>query len=212
MPGGGPRALHIDDHERHFGHGGQAEQLDHQGKARPAGRSHGLEPTAAGADHGADRRDLVLQLHHRSAERRQVPSQPFHDLRGRRDGVAAEIAQARRDGTKARGLGAREDHPCHTVIARGKLRGGVRDVLFVDQPHADPEGLEVRRHDVRALGLPAVADESLGDPLVQVDQARERPEHDDVLGDLVPDLAHREVLAGHADCAKGQIARHVKSR
>ena len=65
--GGRARALHVEDHRRHLGVVGQADELVHQ---RDAGTRGGCERAGtgpAGADHHADGGELVLRLEDRVA-------------------------------------------------------------------------------------------------------------------------------------------------
>ena len=58
-------ALDVEDHAGHFRVIRQAGELPHQRDARARGRRHRARARPAGADHHADRRDLVLGLDHR---------------------------------------------------------------------------------------------------------------------------------------------------
>ena len=57
-----PAALHVDDHRRHLGEGGEADELGHQRDARARRAGEGARAVPAGADHDADRGELVLGL------------------------------------------------------------------------------------------------------------------------------------------------------
>ena len=65
--GRGPAALDVEHHRRNFGEIGEAEKLLHQRDARPGRRGEGAGAVPAGADHHADRGDLVLGLNDRVA-------------------------------------------------------------------------------------------------------------------------------------------------
>ena len=60
-----PAALHVEDDHGDLGEIGEAEELLHQRDAGAGGRGEGARAVPAGADHHADRRDLVLRLHDR---------------------------------------------------------------------------------------------------------------------------------------------------
>src|SRR3546814_13357518 len=58
-------ALRIDDDERQFGHDREAHRLALQGDARTRRAGHAERSAIAGADRGADRRNLILCLESR---------------------------------------------------------------------------------------------------------------------------------------------------
>ena len=56
-------ALHVEDHRRDFGEIGEPEEFLHQRDAGAGGRGEGARAVPGGADHHADRGELVLGLH-----------------------------------------------------------------------------------------------------------------------------------------------------
>ena len=62
MPVEGPDALHVDDDRGDLGVVGEADELVHQRDARARGRGEGARAVPGGADHHADRGELVLGL------------------------------------------------------------------------------------------------------------------------------------------------------
>ena len=55
-------ALHVEDHRRDLGEVGEADELLHQRDAGAGGGGEGARAVPAGADHDADRGELVLGL------------------------------------------------------------------------------------------------------------------------------------------------------
>ena len=86
----GAAALHVDDDDGNLRHRGQAEHLDHQGKARAGGRRHRLDAGKGRSDDGADRRELVLGLEEGAAGAGHPLGEEVQDLGGGRDRVARE--------------------------------------------------------------------------------------------------------------------------
>ena len=125
QPGGGTDALDVPHHGGDLGVVAVAREFRHQREPRARGRGHGARAGPAGAQHHADRRDLVLGLDHRVgglAALRVAPvllqeaDQRLDQARGRRDRVPrhdrdpAEHRAHRRRGVAvdqdlARGLG-----------------------------------------------------------------------------------------------------------
>jgi len=62
MPVDGPPALNVEQHHRDFGVVGQAQELGHQGHARPAGGGKRPRAVPGRADHHADGGQFVLRL------------------------------------------------------------------------------------------------------------------------------------------------------
>ncbi len=60
--GGRAAALHVEDHRRDLGEIAEADEFLHQRDAGPRGRGEGARAVPAGADHHADRGELVLRL------------------------------------------------------------------------------------------------------------------------------------------------------
>ena len=58
----GAAALHIEDHQRQFGHYRQSDGLAFQGHSRPAGTGGGQGPTVGRTDHGTHRSYLIFGL------------------------------------------------------------------------------------------------------------------------------------------------------
>ena len=58
----GPDALDVDDDRRDLGVVAEARELRHERDARARGRRHGARARPAGAEHHADRGELVLGL------------------------------------------------------------------------------------------------------------------------------------------------------
>ena len=65
------------------------------------GGGHGLDPGERGAHRRGDPGDLVLRLQQRAAVLPDLPAQVLHDLRGRRDGIAAEKLAAGKERRRA---------------------------------------------------------------------------------------------------------------
>ncbi len=57
-----PGPLHVEHDGGNFGEIGEAEKFLHQRNSRPRGRGKGARAVPAGADHDADRSELVLGL------------------------------------------------------------------------------------------------------------------------------------------------------
>ncbi len=89
-----PSALHIDEYARRFGHGGVADMLHHQRKARPGGHGERL----GSAPHRALQRDrsgqFVFHLNKRSAHGRHPRGEALNHFGGRSDGVSGGEAAA----------------------------------------------------------------------------------------------------------------------
>ena len=64
-PGRGADALHVEDDRRDLGVVAEPDELRHEGDARAGGRRHRARARPAGAEHHADRGELVLRLHDR---------------------------------------------------------------------------------------------------------------------------------------------------
>ena len=85
--GGRPAALHVHDHQRHFGHDRPAERLGLQGNSRTARTGDRHAARVARANRHGNRGDFIFALDERTAVFRQFAPQQFHDVRPGRDGV-----------------------------------------------------------------------------------------------------------------------------
>ena len=101
--GGRADALDVEDHRGNLGEVGQAGELGHQRDAGAGGRGHRARARPAGADHHADRRELVLGLHDREgglarlrvdAVLAQVVDQRLAERRRRRDRIPGDDGDA----------------------------------------------------------------------------------------------------------------------
>ena len=140
QPGGRPDALDVEDHARHFGVVGQAGELAHQRDARARGRGHRARAGPAGAEHHADRGDLVLGLDDRvgrlarglvDAMLLHVPDQRFGQRRRRRDRIPGDDGDAgEHRAERAGGVPLDQDLAVGLVHALDRERILLRQVLL----------------------------------------------------------------------------------
>jgi hypothetical protein len=103
--GRGTDALDVEDHGRDLGVVGEPDELAHQRDARAAGRGERTRAVPGGAEHHADRRQLVLRLDHGvvvpaglgvDAQLRAEALEGVHQRGGRRDRITTGPRSRRR--------------------------------------------------------------------------------------------------------------------
>src|SRR3990172_3879738 len=193
--GAGSGALGVNDDDRDLRHGGQPQQLRHQGEAGPGGRGHRLRAGVSGADDGGDRRHLVLRLEADAAEAGQLAGHRLQDVGRGRDRVAGEVAASGVQGAGGDGVVPAHDQPRHVV-------GGAQPVLvlFLDLLGvfvAVTEGLDVLLHEI---GAPLVArlHHLFQRRRRQPEQSRHHAKHEDVGAADELQLVAGDVLEAHA--------------
>ena len=109
--GRGAGALHVEDHRRNFGEIGEPDELLHQRNAGAGGRGEGARAVPAGADHHADRGELVLGLDDGvfrllgvriDAQLGAMAREGFGERGGRRDRIPGADGGAAIDGAERR--------------------------------------------------------------------------------------------------------------
>ena len=199
-PRGGAAALHVDNHDRHLGHRGPAEGL-HLKREAGAGTAGDGDVTGVGeAERGGDGGDLILALHEDAAVLRQLGAEGLHNARPRGDRVTGAVADA----------GGEEPVGDGRVAIEGDLRsardgGGAVDGLEAVEEVAQVvlrpgvarvEGEQRVAHDVLVLTAETLADQ-LGELRhLEVEDARDQPEHVDVLALVLRGAADRLDGAG----------------
>ncbi len=206
-----PTALDVEDHRRNLGEIGQPEELLHQRDARTRGRREGARAVPAGADHHADRGQLVLGLDDGELVLLGLGIHPhalavalecLGERRGRRDRIPGRDGGAAIDAAE-RGSGvALEEDPVADLVGAPNPESD-RALEMLDRVvAAHVERLDVGR-DQLVLALELLGDQGLDRLEVHVEQRGKRADIDDVLEQLA--LARvgvgvvRELGQRHAD-------------
>ena len=169
------RALDVENHGRHFGVVAEAGELRHERHARARRRRHRPRPHPSGADHHAERGNLVLRLDHRVGRLPrlrilpvllQVIDQRFAQRRRGRDRIPADEGDARHHAAdRGGGVAFDQDHVLRLAFHRLDDEGialreaGLGEVeAGLERVHVQLDRLELLAHLLpqRLLHLPHV--------------------------------------------------------
>ena len=87
--GGWPGTHDVDQHKRDFGGGGEPQAFNHQREARARSNCHRRCAAVRRAQRQIDGRQFILAENKPAAELEHMRRQPFHEIRRRRDWIAA---------------------------------------------------------------------------------------------------------------------------
>jgi hypothetical protein len=220
--GRGPGALHVEQYRRNLGKIGKPEELLHQRDAGAGGGGESARAVPGGADHHADRSELVLGLHDRDLALlgRRIDPQPLAmankgvgERGGGRDRIPRADGGAAIDRAECRGRIALDEDAIADFVAALELEP---DRAF--EIHQRPVAAEVERVHVGTdqlfFRLELLVDELLDHLDVHVEQRRQRADIDDVLEQLA--LARIGIFAiadgGQRNADDGDVVAELRLR
>ncbi len=200
--GGRAAALYVENHRRHLGKVGQAEEFLHQRNAGPGGGGKGARAVPCRADHHADRGQFVFGLDYGvachavvgvGAVLAAIAAESLDDRGGWRDRIPAGDRGAAIHGAQAAGIVAVDENlvadAIGTLDAQADRAGKVRPGAFV----AQLQGIDVGV-DQLVLAAELVGNQLFDDAEVHVEQRGQRTDVHDVLEQLA--LARHRCIRG----------------
>ncbi len=224
---GGSAPLHVEDHRRDLGEIGETQELLHQGDAGSRGGREGPRAVPGGADHHADRSQLVLGLHDGvaalsglriGAEAAAVLGERLGERGRGRDRIPGRDRRAAVHGSERRGVVSFEEDAVADRVGAADLQSDAPFQVRFGIVAAQMQGLVVGRDEL-VLAAELLRDETLHLGDLDSEQGCERAHVDDVLEQLpLPRIGvslvanGRERHADHVDVASESRRRHRPGR